>query len=489
MTVIAVGDADPDLLEELIRTQFGSLRTATPVEPAEPDLGFGSPLPGDLQARFFATPSPGGTSSLLYSLANVEPTPDTTARRRAQLAENAGFAILATRLTELARQQPQDIGDSQASWTYEFGRRRQAMVRIDTRADLWRAGVRLAEQELRRALLHGFTADEVKLVVQSHHNALDEGIRTESNRPSQQIAHAIRSGLEYNFVNTAPATDAEIARPALDELTPERCAEAFRALWAPANRRLAVVGHYPTPLTTQELTAAYEESAYATFFTNKDARTIVPFDYTDFGAPGAVATRSHDERVDIHSLAFANGVRLNLKKTDFEKNHVYLRVRLGRGQSSEPADRPGLSVMAGGSYLAGGLGRYDNLELGRRLAGDTLSFNFTIEEDGFYFTGFASPDKLEKLLQVVTAFITDPAFRAEGWQTTLSRLQSYYPTVNREPVQFLRSICPTVMAAGDARYGLPVPSSVEQRRPVEVEEWLRPVLASGAIELGLAGDL
>lgn len=489
LTVIAVGDADPDLLEELIRDQFSSLRPATPVEPPEPDLGLGGGMPGDVQARFIATPSPGGTSSLLYSLANVEPEPDTVSRRRAQLSENAGFAILSTRLADLARQQPQDIGNSQASWTYEFGRRRQAMVRVDTRADLWRAGVRLAEQELRRALLHGFTSDEVKLVAQSYRNALDEGVRTESNRPSQQLAHAVRSGLEFNFINSSPATDAAIANPALDELTPESCAEAFRAHWASPNRRLAVIGHYPTPISTKEVLTAYEESAYASFFSGKDAKAIDPFDYTDFGPPGAVATRSHDERADIHSLVFANGVRLNLKQTDYEKNHVYLRLRLGRGHASEPVDRPGLGIIVSGSYLAGGLGRYDNHELGRRLAGDTLNFNFNIEEDGFYFTGFASPDKLEKLLQVVTAFITDPAFRLEGWQSTLSRLQSHYPTVDREPAQFLRSICPTVMAGGDPRYGLPVGAMVFQRQPKEAEDWLRPVLASGAIEVGLAGDL
>jgi zinc protease len=489
LTVIAVGDAEPDLLERLIGEQFASLQPATPTEPSDPDLGFGAPLPGDFQTRFLATPSPGGTTSLLYCLANVPAQPDTIERRRAQLAENAGFSILSTRLAEIARQRPEEIGDSQASWNYEFGVRRQALVRIDTRADLWRAGVRLAEQELRRALLHGFTADEVKLVAQSYRNSFEEAIRTESNRPSQQIAHAIRTGLEYNFVNSSPATDAELAGPAVEALTPERCATAFRALWAPANRRLAVVGHYPAPLTAKELLGAYEESAYASFFSEKDARTIDAFDYTDFGPPGAIATRSHDDRVDIHSLTFANGVRLNLKQTDFEKNHVYLRLRLGRGQTAEPADQPGLALIANGSYLAGGLGRYDNLELSRRLAADTLSFNFNIEEEGFYFTGFASPDKLEKLLQVVTAFITDPAFRPEGWQTTISRLQSYFPTVNREPAQFLRAACPTVMAGGDTRYGLPFPAMVQKRQPKEIEAWLRPVLASGAIELGLAGDL
>lgn len=489
MTVIAVGDADPDLLERLVREQFASLQPATPAEPADPDLGMRGEIPGDFQARFFPTPTPSGTTSALYSLTPVEPAPDTIARRREQVAQNAGFALLGARLTELMRKQPNDIGDSQAGWTVEFGLRRQAAIRIDTRADRWRMGVRLAEQELRRALLHGFTSDEVKLQIQSYQNAYQEAIRTEANRPSQSIAHAIRNGLEFNFVNSAPATDWALAQSTVLSLTPEQCNEAFRAIWAPANRRLAVIGHYPVPLTDQELRTAYEDSAYASFFTEKDERAITPFDYTYFGPPGVVASRRHDERADIHSLAFANGVRLNLKATDFEQNHVYLRLRLGRGMATEPPNQSGLGLIASGSYVGGGVGRYDNVELGRRLAGDTLSFNFSVEEDGCYFSGFASPDKLEKLLQVVAAFLTDPAFRPEGFQGTVARLQSYYAGVNREPVQYLRAICPTVMAGGDFRYGLPLPARISERTPQEIENWLRPILASGAIELGLAGDL
>lgn len=489
LTLIAVGDAEPDLLERLVREQFASLQPATPVEPADPDLGFSPTLPEDLQTRFFHSPTPAGTSSVLHTLEATLPEPDTRNRRRAQIARNAAFAILDARLAEITRQRPQDIGDTQAGWQSDFGYRRKAFVRIDTRADLWRAGVRLAEQELRRALLHGFTADEVKLQAISHRNAYEEAIRSATNRQSSALAHAIRSGLDYNFVTTAPAFDWELAEPIVRDLTPEACTAAFRAAWASSNRRLAVIGHYPSPLTDRDLLTAYEESAYATFFTEKDAKAIVAFDYTDFGPPGTIATRRHDDRVDIHSLVFTNGVRLNLKRTDYKKNHVHLRLRLGRGLSAEPADRPGLGTLTPGAFTGGGLGRYDNVELGRMLAGDSLTLNFTAEEDAFYFTGYASPDKLEKLLQVIAAFITDPAFRPEGWQSTYARLQSHYPTVSREPVQFLRAACPTAMAGGDVRYGLPLPAMVQQRQPQEAADWLRPVLATGAIELGLAGEL
>jgi zinc protease len=45
----------------------------------------------------------------------------------------------------------------------------------------------------------------------------------------------------------------------------------------------------------------------------------------------------------ITQIDFANGVRLNLKKTDFKKNEVLVNIAFGTGRSGEPHNLPGLS--------------------------------------------------------------------------------------------------------------------------------------------------
>jgi zinc protease len=49
-------------------------------------------------------------------------------------------------------------------------------------------------------------------------------------------------------------------------------------------------------------------------------------------------------------------------------------------------------------------------------------------------------------------------------------------------------VCPTVLAGGDQRYGLVPPEKIQQRSLAEVTEWVQPILAKGAMELGVAGD-
>ena len=488
LTIIAVGDADPDLLEKLIREHFSALKAPARPEPPAPDLAFPAPR-ADFQARFFPTPMEGGTSVMLHSVSSFQAEPDSLARRRQLIVRNAGVTMLHARLGELTRKAPADYGDSQVAWVSHPSAGQFAYVRVDARRDLWRRALRLGEQELRRALQHGFTSDELAVQTQAYRNWYQESIRSAANRESATLAEYIRTNLEGGFVTTSPEQDWALAEPLLATLTADECAASFRALWATDNRRLAVIGKHAPAIADRDIVTAYEESRAVTFFGAQDERKVAQFDYTDFGPPGKILSRDHVAAIDAHAIVFANDVRLNVKTTDYEKNVVHVRLRLGLGMASEPADKLGLGLLTGGAFIAGGLGRYDNTELGRMLAGDSMQLAFTVEEDAFYFTGHCEPAKFEKLLQLITAFFTDAAYRPEGFAAAYSQLQAYYSHAMREPSYFLGAAAPRVIASGDPRYGLPHFDLVAARTLPEMQAWLKPVLASGPIEIGIAGAI
>ena len=66
---------------------------------------------------------------------------------------------------------------------------------------------------------------------------------------------------------------------------------------------------------------------------------------------------------------FAAGPGLGVKR--IEANRIRINVRLGTGKLTEPADKPGLSIYAGQTFTAGGLGKYNADDLRRVLAGKT----------------------------------------------------------------------------------------------------------------------
>ena len=191
----------------------------------------------------------------------------------------------------------------------------------------------------------------------------------------------------------------------------------------------------------------------------------------------------------MHSLRFANGVRLNVKQTDYEAGRIYLRLRLGRGLAQEPGYLPGLGQLAGTAYSVGGVVRHTNNELERILAGKALGLQFSVAEDGFYFDGYADRDSLDMLFQLCTAYLTDPAFRLAGFQTAMGQVQSQYQQAARDPVQYIRAYAPVLLAGGDTRYGFAPPGKTFDRNPAQIQQWLQPILRQAPIEIGLAGDL
>src|SRR5678816_3273740 len=113
-----------------------------------------------------------------------------------------------------------------------------------------------------------------------------------------------------------------------------------------------------------EITSAYEKSR-AVAVTPPEAMLDSKWAYTNFGAPGKVAKRDHVADLDVTLITFENGVRLNLKKTDFEANRIRLSVRIGTGQLTEPRDKPGLALYLSRTYNEGGLGKHSADDLRR----------------------------------------------------------------------------------------------------------------------------
>ena len=83
------------------------------------------------------------------------------------------------------------------------------------------------------------------------------------------------------------------------------------------------------------IVAAYN-AAHAVEIKPPAAAATDGFAYTDFGPAGTVASRTVVPDLDLTMVTFANGVRVNLKKTPFEANQIRISVRVGAGQLLEP---------------------------------------------------------------------------------------------------------------------------------------------------------
>ncbi len=490
MAVIAVGDFDVAAVEQQIITTFSPIVARAPAQ-AHPDLGTIAPLEG-VRVKFHSEPEASATTVGIQTLTPYAPEPDSAANRVKYLPRSLAVASLNRRLAELAKKEGAPFSSGRAAVAEGYDFYRNASIELTAPPDRWAAALAVADQELRRALEHGFQPAELREVVAGYLNALEQGVRTASTRRSSSLAGELLDSLSEHTVFTTPADDLALFRPALEQVTVEACLAALREAWDVPHRYITVFGNAKpgadVAAAERAITDTYRQSLAVAV---EPPATIADaiFAYTDFGPAGTITERRRVEDLDVTLVTFANGVRLNLKRTDFEANRVRMSVRLGAGQLLEPRNQPGLGFFASNVFTAGGLGRHSSDDLRRILAGRNVGTGLSVGTDALSLGGQTTPADLLLQLQLTTAFIADPGFRPEAERQLRQGLEQLYARLAHTPQGPLQLEVSRLLASGDPRFGTPTEAELAARTTEEVRTWLAPQLATGAIEIALVGDL
>jgi len=491
LAVVAVGDFDPAVMEAKVKEEFVPLKARAPERP-QPDLGRIPAAPG-LHVGFHPEPE---ASHVTVSLETVTPYAgehDTSANRLKYLPRDLAFQMLTRRLSILAKKEgaPFTSGYANASERYDFYR--NTAVDLNCKPENWRGALAVAEQELRRALEFGFQPAELEEARASFLNNLEQNSRSASTRRSDELAGELVQCLLHDEVFTHPSTDLALYQPALEKVTLEDCQRAFREAWDVNQRYLFVAGNLDLSKESappeKVITGVYEAS-HAVALQPPEKIGNEAFAYTQFGPAGAVAQQEYVKDLDVHLLQFANGVRLDLKQTDFEANTIHVRIRLGTGRLTEPAaTEPGLAFLSNLAFVTGGLGRHSIDDLQRLFAAKTVGLDFNVTDDALVLGGTTNRQDLLAQLQLLAAYVVDPGYRPEGLRQARKAMDQLYTRFAHTPSGPMQTEIPRLLASGDPRFGLPEESAAMKRTLDEVRAWLGPQLADGPVEIAVVGDL
>ncbi|MBI5771747.1 MAG: insulinase family protein [Verrucomicrobia bacterium] len=487
MAIVAVGDFDPAAVEKMIAAGFADLQARGPAR-AEPSRGRVADFAG-LRTHYHPEIEAAATSLSLTSITPYAFEPDTAARRIARLPRRLALSMLNRRLSVLAKKENAPFTSASVSVQEAFDLFREAGVDIDCKPEQWQAALAIGEQELRRALQHGFTAAELKEAAANLANGLDQAAKTAATRHHGGLANGLAGSLTSRGVFTAPADDLALLKPALDQVTPADCLAALRRDFSAQGRFLFVSGNVKIPGDARAaITAAYETSR-AVKVEPPAAEAELKWAYTDFGPAGKVTQREHVADLDLTLVTFANGVRLNLKKTDFEANRIRLLARVGRGMLTQPPSQPGLANLAGGTFIAGGLGQHSADDLRRILAGKNVGSQFGTGQESFTFNGSTTRADLLLQLQLIAARLTDPGYRPEALRQARKGLEEAYLSYEHTLNGPLALDVSRLLVNGDPRFGMPPKDQMLARNLDEVRAWLTPELTRGKLEVSVVGDL
>jgi len=488
MVVVAVGDfADQAAVEKMIRDRFANLRPRAPARPP-PALGKLATIEG-VRPIYHAEPESPATNISITSITPYAHEPDTVARRKDRLRRVLALEILNRRFSVLGKQENAPFTFALAAVNEQFDFFRYAGVHITCKSEQWAAALAVGEQELRRAIEHGFTAGELSDAAANFTNQVEQAAKSASTRPSNLVADRIVGQLVAGEVFTTAADDLALLKQVLPSITPADCQAALRKDFGGNGRFVSVMGNAQiTGDATAAITLAYEQ-AHAIAVTPPDLDKKIAWGYSNFGAPGKIAKREHIADLDVELVTFENGARLNLKRTDFEAGRIILNASVGNGTITEPADQCGLAVFARGAFIAGGLGKHSTDDLRQVFAGKNVAWQFSPEYDTFQFIGRSTPGDLLLELQLLSAGLSDAGYRPEGLRVAHKGLEELYLSFKHTVNGPLATEIANLVADGDRRFGIPEQEVVMARTLDELKAWLTPQLAHGSLEVAIVGDL
>lgn len=482
--LVIVGDIDPEDMAARIESRFGDWTGPANPRP-DPDLGtLNAARP--FSVGYFNDPE-------VFTILTVDAlrphtmTLDSAEARFQNNLANLGDAILSRRFQTLVSSGTSPFLQAGANHTTEFDLVDRASILAVTPPDRWQDGLGLVEQELRRALEHGFTQAELNEQLANQRTAIQNAADQAGTRENTQLADAIWSSWRGDSVLTHPSTALSRFEASTPRVTLEAVNAAFRAQWQGVEPLVFVATSVEIEDAENQIKDVWKASGDVPVEA-PDQTGALEFAYTDFGAPGQISERTVIEDLGLVRLRFENGLAVTFKQTDFEDESILVRVDFGRGEL-EPSPAPAVDLVAGWIFAQSGLGQHSSDELGRVLAGRDVGIGFAVGSDTFRFSSSTTPTDLETQFQVFTAFMTDPGWRPEG----MAQFQALAPEIRRNfyssPTGVVQTEVSRLLRSGDPRFGFPDPEEVAGISIETVQAFLMPALETAPIEVTIVGDV
>ena len=482
-TFIAVGDFDLNVMEAKIKARFGDWHNSHPVGP-EPDLG--TPAKRGLQAA--VTVEPGVQTSVQVGwVSPPDLSPDSRAKRRRDVIDSLGLAVLNRRLERITRSDAPPFLNAGSSRGNAVRSARVTSLQITARGGDWQPALTSAVREERRLVQYGVLQSEIDREIEDTRTSLKAGAAAMATRRTPNLANAIVGSLDDSDVVTDPAQDLALFADIVKGLKADEVTAAVRT---------AFEGQGPLVMLTSPKPVDGGEAAVKAAFLAAQADPIAApaavantaWPYEHFGAPGKVAERRVAADVGATFVRFANGVRLTVKPTTFRKDQILVQVRVGDGRLDLPKDRPTAS-WARSAFIEGGLKKVTAEQLDQIMTSKIVGASFDMDDDAFVLSGSTKPSDLPSQLQVLTAYLTEPGLRPEAFERMRTYAMTLHDQLEATPNGVVSEDLATLIHSGDPRWAIPSREVIAASKPADLADMVSAPLARGAIEVIVVGDV
>jgi zinc protease len=482
-TLMIVGDIEPDAIEAKVKAGFADWQAKVPPRIAveyKPPVNHRDPV------KLFA--ELGAQPYLIYSwLRPYDAAPDNKANEARDVIRYIALGVLNQRLAELAHGANPPFVSASASFDHTATIADTANLVVSYRSGQATDGLESAERAWRDIVKNGVRQDEVDEVEAQFRTFFQGNAAAADTTPSPQVINSLLRSVDERTVFTAPTTDLALYEDVVKSLTLDKVNAAIKFIFAGSGPLTFVSGTAPLAGGVATVRKSLAEADHAPLAATA-AVALPPWPYVAFGKPGAVAaTRTVDE-FGVTYIRFSNGALLTVKPTKLHVGQVLIEVRLGKGRLGLSRDHGSPIWALGGAFIQGGLGHYGIDDLQKRLADKVWGASLSASDDAFVLSGQSRPSDLDTELQVLAAYVTDPAWTPQAFDQVRTAYGTSLEETLASPSGVLGHSFPGLIHAGDARWRTPTAEEVSAATLAQTKAVVADALASGPIDVTIVGD-
>lgn len=452
MAVIVVGDMPLDKIEKKVKAHFSKLKN--PKQERE-RIEYGVPdHEGTLVKVITDKEAPNARAFVLYK-DDVEER-NTLNAYRESIIRNLATTILNNRLSELTQKaEPPFIG----AGTYYgsmWSRSKNAFQAYATLSETnILDGLKAMIIEAERADRHGFTTSELERaklnMLKGYERAYNERKKTENKAYVEEYTR--------NFMSQEPipgiAYEYALAKKHLPGIDVTEVTKVIKDLVTEGNRTVVITAPEKEGVvvpSNDDVLAMFKEikdmeiEAYVEKTYDQDLIKVPP-------VPGSVIKTEKLDAVDVTKIELSNGIQVFMKKTDFKNDQILMTAYRPGGHSLAEDDIYQSAARADEIVDLGGIADYSAIDLGKMLAGKSLSISPVISNLSEGFNGSSTPEDLETMLQLTHLYFTSPRKDSEAFQAYIARNKAALKNIDADPNYYFRNNVSKVLSQNHLRGG------------------------------------
>lgn len=415
-SIFIVGDIDVDQMEKDIQTKFSSLQNPTQ-EKERPN--YSVDLSGKDQYFHFKDAEIGGIA--IEILKKTRRTPLLTT---GDLKKRLTSQLLDQLILDRFRQLPFVGSNPISGGLYAF------RISVNSKPGETEPAFKSVWLELRRMQEDGFLDSELNRIKKNYLQKVNE-IAAQKDRVSSEslikgyLQHFLTGDIKMNY-----EAEAKLSQQLLDDITLQDVNKLLKSYLqegdrdiitksAPANT--AFVPDEATVKSWIEQTYSLPMEAYVDDVSDQPLLAKAP-------TAGKVTAHQTDPQVGTETFVLSNGVRVIVKKTDFQQDEVLFKG-IAEGGASLSSDSDYLNTIHAANIIGhSGVGNYSATQLTKQLAGKKLQVMPLINDKYQGIEGYSTTTELPLALSLIYGYINEPRKDREAFDILIGRTREEMKT-------------------------------------------------------------